>query len=169
MYQYEPKDPKKQEKLILLSLLVGAAILLSVASIPQMIYPVLLQLPAVLLFVAVVMIAGKCLLCRYSYRVEMRSGGAAGEPMDFLITQYQGDRASVVCRISVADIEEIVRSTPQSHKQIKQMLKKGRVYNYTARLSLNDAYLVTVRDGEELLYLWILADELLLSLLNTKI
>ena len=169
MYNYEPKLKKTREKLTLLILGFTVALLFAYAALPNSPFPALLQLVGMAWLVLAVMIACKCLLCRYAYTVAPREYAEADEPYDFTVTEIQGKRRAVVCRISLAEVESVEQVNNENRKQITQALKGNSVYRYIAQLSLDNTYLVTVRDGDRHFYLFILADQTLLSLLNSMI
>lgn len=166
MYEYDPKSPKKKEKLLLFALLFGAALLFGVSHISDLPIPALPQLGALFCLVGTVMITGRCLLRRFVYRVDVREDGNAGDPPDLTVTEYYGNHVSVVCRISVADIETVTHITPQNRKELSEMLRQKRVYHYTACLFSDELYLLTVRDEDEVFYIRILADHSLLAALK---
>lgn len=167
MYEYDPKLPKQRERILLFAFLFFAAILFAVSAMPGVAFPALYQLISVLLLVGVVMLVSRCMLRRFVYRVEPREGAQPQDPCDLVITEYYGNHASVVCRISVADIENITRLTHENSKEVSAMLRQQRVYHYTALLWSDQIYLLTVRDEDEVFYIRILADNTLLSVLKS--
>ena len=166
-YEYDPKSPKKREKLVTFGLLALAAILFGVARIPNVPYPALFQLCMIFALVGVVMLVSRCLLRRFVYTVCEAESGTHNAP-DFRITEYYGNHVTVVCRISVADIAQVTRITAQNRREISQMLRRQRVYHYTAQLWGDDIYLLKVFDEEEVFYLRIVADEHLISLIESQ-
>ena len=166
MYEYAPLSSKKAEKLVLISMLICAALSFAVVEIYQWKISFLFELVGFASLGFAILITSRCLLRRFSYRVEPREGGAEGDAPDLVITEYHGHHVGVVCRISVNDIEDILLTTSKNRREVSSMLRKKRVYHYTAQLAASNIYLLTVRDEEEVFYLRILADETLLSLLK---
>ena len=160
MYEYFPKEPKKKELLILFGLLGGGFFLFGISKNPSLPFPAILQLLSVVLFCGVVVVLTRYLLRDFSYSIEPRDN--IGVP-DLIVREFCGKRISVVCRISLDDIIE-VRSV--SAKEARDLVKqrKGRcIYNYTCHITPARLYLLTVRDGETLYDLRIVADEGLIS------
>lgn len=161
MYQYDPKPEKKREKLLVFGMLSLALLLFVVSKMPNMKYPAFFQLFAVCFLAAAVFVASRCLLRRYVYQIE--PGTDENVTPDFTVTEYYGNHVTVVCRISAADVEKILPVTAQNRKEISSMIRKKRVYYYTATLWANNKYLLLVRDEDETFYMHILADSRLLS------
>ncbi len=168
MYEYDPKSPKKEEKAIVLGLLAIAAILFGVGAIPGIPYPALYQFAAVFSLTGMVLVLSRCLLRRYTYAIAAREDAAPDAAPDLVITEFygNGNRAAVVCRISLSDIEEVLLLTRENRKSVSSLLKKKRVYHYLAKLIAKNIYLLTVRDEDEIFYIRILADEKLISALS---
>lgn len=166
MYEYDPRSSKKAEKSILLVLLLAAVLLLLLAEIPNLLFPFFYQLVAVFFLMSAILITSRCLLRRFSYRIEPREDLPESELLDLVITEHHSHHASVVCRISVHDVEDTLHLTPQNRKAVSAMLRKKRVYYYTSSLFASNCYLLTVRDEEEVFYIRILADPQLLFFLK---
>ncbi len=167
MYVYEPKSPKKPEKLtVAVLLLVGLLLFLMVAAIPTLPFPSILQLCGVFFLAGAILILSQCLLRHYTYCIDLPDGAGEGAIPDLTVSEYYSRRVSVVCRISLADIESAVLVTAENKKSLSAMLKKKRVYRYLACLTAENICLLTVRDGDEIFYVRILADKTLLSLLQ---
>jgi len=87
-------------------------------------------------------------------------------PPDFVVTEYYGRRVTVVCRVSVDDIEEIVPITKENRREWKTKQSGRFFYDYTADLFSQNRFIIVVTDGEHLFTARILADETLLNLLK---
>ena len=163
MYEYFPREPKRKELLILFGLLGGGFFLFGISKNPSLPFPAILQLLSVVLFCGVVVVLTRYLLRDFSYSIEPRDG--VGAP-DLVVREFCGKRISVVCRISLGDVVEV---RPVCAKEARDLAKqrKGRcVYNYTCHITPKGLYLLTVRDGESLYDLRIVADERLISYLS---
>lgn len=166
MYEYDPRSSKKAEKLLLLMLLGLAVALFLIVELWQVSFSFFYQLIAFLCLMGAILLSGRCLLRRFTYRIEPREDMPECELLDLVITEHHSHHASVVCRISVDDIEDVKLVTSQNRKEISAMLRKKRVYHYTAQLFTFNCYLLTVRDEEEIFYIRLLADSQLLSLIK---
>ena len=166
-YEYDPKSPKKPEKLLTFGLLALAALFFGVSQIPGIPYPALFQLCMIFALIGVVMLVSRCLLRRFTYTVcESDSPGRTAP--DLVVTEYYGNHVTVVCRISVTDIAEVTRLTSENRKTVSQALKRQRVYHYTAQLWGEGLYLLKVLDEDEVFYLRIVADNTLISALKRQ-
>lgn len=166
-YEYDPKSPKKREKLAAFGLLALAALLFGVARIPGIPYPALLQLCMVFALIGMVMLISRCLLRQFIYTVCEPESGDRGVA-DLVITERYGNHVTVVCRISVGDIAEITRMTAENRRETSEMLRRQRVYHYTAQLWGDGFYLLRVLDEDEVFYLRIVADDGLISTIKSQ-
>ena len=163
MYEYFPKSPKKQEKLVLIGLMIGGFCLYGISQIPDFPFPVIPQLLMVLLLSGVVIVLSRYLVRDFCYRIELCDAG--GTP-DFTVTEYFGKRISVVCRISLDDVVELRPITAKEARTQARAQKERRVYDYTCRINPANLYLLTARDGSELYDVRIVADEELVKYLT---
>ena len=150
---------------MLLSLFLGLS-LFGFSQIKSIPFPVIYQLLGLVSLTAFIILVSRYMMRRYVYRVEPRSDGTPSEAPDFVVTEYYGRRVSVVCRVSVAAIEEILPITRENRKEIKEKQNGRLFYDYTADLYSQNRYLVTVTDGEHRFCARILADEELLKWLG---
>ncbi len=166
-YEYDPKSPKKREKLATFGLLALAALLFGVATHPNVHYDSLYHVGMIFALVGAVMFVSRCLLRRFVYAVTESDSPDRTAP-DLVITEYYGNHVTVVCRISVTDIVEITKLTSENRKAVSGTLRQQRVYYYTAQLWGDGIYLLKVRDEDEIFYLHILADDTLISTLKMQ-
>ncbi len=166
MYEYIPTAKKKREFWTVAILSVLAAFLFGFSTQPFCPYPAFWQLASVLLLVAVIMLVSNCLLRGFVYRVAPREDTDEESPCDFTVTECYGKRKTVVCRISLADIVEITPITAETRKLLAKSTRGKPTYRYYAELSPQNSYLLTVQNGEEHFYLFIVADERLIEMLE---
>ena len=166
MYEYIPTVKKKKEFFTVAILSVLAVFLFCFSKQSFCPYPGFLQMACMFLLVAVIMLVSKCLLRSFVYRVAPRRDAAEDAPPDFTVTECYGRRSTVVCRISVTDIEEIAAVTPENKRQLAETAKGKPTYRYYSELSPQNSYRLTVRNGEDVFYLFIVSDEQLIALLQ---
>ena len=164
MYSYSPKSKKKKEKLICALLLATGFALFLPSTHPQTPLPMLFQLGAVILLTVALMFGGRYLARNYTYAVSSAEDGS--DRLDLTVTEQYGRRLSVVCRISVDQIEVITPITPQNQKEVAAMTKGKRTFTYVSELQPSGLRLLTVRMDEEVFYLKIDTDESLLRALT---
>ena len=163
MYSYSPKPKKQKEKLICALLLAAGFALFLPSMHPQTPLPMLFQLGAVILLTVALMFGGRYLARNYTYAVERAEDGS--DRLDLIVTEQYGRRLSVVCRISVDQIEVITPITPQNQKELAAMVKGKRVFTYVSELQPSGLRLLTVRMDEEVFYVKIDTNERLLQAL----
>ena len=161
MYEYAPRSPKSREKRLFLVCLAPALLLLLLSLLPQTPVPHLCRLLGVCMAVASAWIASRYLLRRYSYRVAPREDGV--DSLDLTVTEIYGRRRRVVCRISLADIEAVARENRE-----KQNTRVGaeRYFQYTDVIDSSFFCLLTVRDGNLLCRIRLMADDTLYHILQ---
>ena len=163
MYEYFPKEPKKKEQMLLFGFLIGGSFLYGISQIPNLPFPAILQVVSFFLFTGAVIVLSRYLLRNYAYRIEPREGF---DVCDLTVTEYCGKRISVVCRISLSDVIAVRHVTVQEARSIARLQKGKTVYDYTCRISPENLYLLTVRNGEETYDLRIVADDGLVAFLQ---
>lgn len=163
MYSYTPKLKKQREKLS-----SGALFALGLAAFLPTLYPktplpALFQLVSLLLLTASLSVFIRYVMRDYTYAVERNEQGS--DIPDFVITERYGKRLTVVCRVSVKEVETAVPVIEQNREDIKAMVKGKRLFTYIAERRPNHLYLLKVRMDGEVFYLKIVADDRLISLL----
>lgn len=164
MYSYTPKLKKQREKL-----LSGALFALGIAVFLPTLYPktplpALFQLVSLLLLTASLSIFIRYLMRDYTYAVE-KSEKETDFP-DLVITERYGKRLTVVCRVSVDEIETATPINAQNRKTLKETLKGKRLFTYVAEMQPRNLFLLKVRMDDEIFYLKVVADRELISILT---
>lgn len=166
MYQYDPALPKRRERLIsIVTLFLGLA-LFGFSKVNNVPFPVIYQMLGVASLTAFIFLIARYLMRRYVYQVMPRSHAGDGFAPDFVVTEYYGRRVSVVCRISLDDIEQIIPITKENRREWREKQTGKLFYDYTADLFSPNRYLLVVTDGEHRFTARILADETLLNYLK---
>ena len=165
---FSPDPSKPREKILLLSVLLLAVGALVYAAQPDAWIPFLWRLFAVLLLTVAAMLFPSCLMRRCVYHILPREDAGWGAVPDFTVTEYVGKRRRVVCRISLTDIEEVVRITPQNRRRLFAEARNCRIYDYTGAIFPQEPYFLRVRDGETAVYLKIDADQGFISALSLR-
>ncbi len=157
MYSYSPKLNKRREKILCAILAALTVLFLLPTYHPQTPYRVLFHMGALAALTAALLVAIRYLARDYTYSVEAADNGS--EIPDLVITERYARRISVVCRISVSEIEAITPLTKQSREQLRETVGTLPTYTYTAQMGMDHQYLLTVQTGESHFFLRILADE----------
>lgn len=167
MYEYTPRSRRKKEFWIVAILTLAATFLFCCSTLPNCPYPSLWQLTCVVLLVAVIMLVSKCLLRSFIYRVELREGASVDEAAyDLIVLECYGKRRTVVCRVALSDIENVRCVTQENRKELFKQLRGKQVYRYFSELTPTNSYLLTLSNADMEGYLWIVADERLLLMLQ---
>ncbi len=166
MYEYAPISPKKREKTVTFLTSGLAVLLFGFSQIPNIPYPVIYQLLALGAATVAILFTTQYLMRRYVYRVEPREGADENAPLDLVVTEYYGRRVSVVCRISVEDIESVTRVTAGNRRELAAREKGRQGFHYCGEWRAENCYLLCVRHEDAAFFLRILADEMLLSYLK---
>ena len=161
MYEYAPRLKKTREKIwVSVCLLLGAVAYGFGNLLP---YPVLYQLLAVGLLAAAILITVRYLLRDYIYCV---TPSKDGEDLDLTVVEVMGKKRTVVCRVSVADIQSVTRVTDRRGQKTSDSQRKTPVYRYVSELQPQNACLLLVLDNKNSYFLEICANEELISVLE---
>lgn len=116
-----------------------------IASFSVPLYRGIIQLFAAILIVAALTVYARYIGAKYSY--EIFTDGGEGEPL-FIVRQETGKRISILCRVALAGMSEIV---PLSMKEAKEKAKSSGAhrYLYTQTLFPARVYYVKVRTRHE--------------------
>ena len=170
MYHYEPHLRKRGETLLFFACVLVAAILLGISNLATTLYPSVWQTFAVCCSVAAILLLVQYLCTRYSYTVGQKDGviltdGEEAE-RELVITRHFRKRTTVVCRIPLTDICEVMPITPDNRRERRRLIAGKNYYRYTASLFDGSQFLLAVRNDEKISYVRILADDRLISLLG---
>jgi hypothetical protein len=166
MYYYEPEQPKKKERLLFFVLAAIVAILFGTSSISGMPYPWILQSVSVFFLVGAILLLTQCLSVCYTYAIEQREGALGGTMRELVVTRIVGKRMTVVCRVPVSDIFEIIPINRHNRRDRRALTRGKNHYRYTACLFADNRVLLAIRENDSMAYVQILADKHLVSFLR---
>lgn len=162
MYEYTPKSDKKLEKLIFFGLVVLGVLFYGGSLIPYMPIPTVLRFLAFLIFIIVIMVGPKFLLCQYIYRIEQRCETDYMEQgLDLVIIECFGKRVRTLLRIELTAIHSMTLVTEENKRELSRKCKGKINFRYMANLGANNRYLLEISHNEELIYVYILSDDIL--------
>lgn len=161
MYEYRAKRKNKTAVLLtaLFTLLFATGMLYMTLS---EVYRYAVEFLTVLSAVLALAVAGRYLLVDYLYVV--REDGT-GVP-EFLVVEQKGKRNKIVCRLSVSEITETVRETPEVREALKARFHAAKHHNYCVDIGYNGAVCLFLSEDEAETAIRISPDEHLLSLLR---
>ena len=159
IYQYAPKLKKQIEKTVCLLLAFLSAFCYAISMGDRVLYPAALQLLAFLSLAFAILIASGYLLRSYVYCVEENPTSSVP---DFTVTELRGKRRAVVCRVSLRDIVKVEQIHSKNKRELLRTSRSTQRYDYTASMSYDGAYLLTVMQGDTAILVRILANEGLL-------
>lgn len=165
MYEYAPQFEKKKEKLLALTLAALGVGIYFAAYVPGVPFPGVIQLLAMGLIAATILILTMYVLRRYRYRVEAREGATETATPDFVIVEHYGRRETVVCRVSLSSILSVLPVDAAHESEVRAAKESKHFYNYTGLLFDRSCYCVKMEEGGTPFYILLCADERLLELL----
>ena len=160
MYEYTPEQKKTREWLTALLLTGIAFAFYFVSRIEKIPYPALFQLVAVFFLVGAVMVVTRFAMRRFTYRIEQTEQGID----DFVILEHYGKKTTTVCRISVSQIQSVVRPNKENKRELAEKMKGKRVYQNTAEFFAPDLCILEATDDGSIgdrLFIKFCADEIL--------
>ena len=162
MYEYISKSNKKREKLVVFGLFVLGLLIYGGSLLPHMPIPALIQLLSMAAFVPAAIIAVRCLLTQYVYRVEARDGSDVLDAgRDLVIIEKCGRRLRTVCRIGTETVASMTLVTKENKRTLAEASRGKTVYRYTAELFAQNVYHLELTGENSGICLRILSDEAL--------
>ena len=160
MYEFAPKPKRTREKLWMSVCLLFGVLSYGFGQILP--YPMACQLLSIILLTAAVMITVRYLLRDYSYRLDEGEGDLA----ELTVTETMGRRRTVVCRVSVADIGQILVGPEDVNAVSRRKMKKKGLYRYLSQIRSDQSVFLEILDDGNRYFLEILADQRLISMLK---
>ena len=138
MYSFESSGSRKPLHAMVIGALVGAAVLFSVGTLPDVPLPSLFQMGAILCATLAVYLTVRYSLRTYRYAIEPNTivDAEGVEQYDLVITEITGKKMKVVCRVGLRTVDHtavtvIRRADGQASKEARETLCKGmRVFRY---------------------------------------
>lgn len=161
MYEYIPNPPKKKAKTVGMTLFFLSLAVFLVSGIAGVAYPAILQMIAVVMMTAAILLVGKYLTRAYRYRVEKTNG-----EYEFIVDEISKASMVTVCRLELLKLSAVEAWT-KGYKPPKG----AKIYNYCVDIAPRDSYLLTFLDGAfsmngEKIYVRICPDEKLTEILE---
>ena len=160
MYEFSPKPHRIREKVWMSICLFMGVLAYGFGQILS--YPILYQLFSVVMLALAVLITVRYLLRDYLYRVELSENGSE----DLTVIETVGKRRTVVCRVSVREIVNILPATEIKERQVLRAWQKKGIYRYTPLMRSKSSLFLEIFDEEKTYFLEIYADSDLILLLK---
>lgn len=160
MYEFAPKLKKIREKIVMSVCLLISSLAYGVSGFLP--YPALYQLFAVILLTVAVLVIVRYLLRDYVYCIREDENGEACE---LSIVELMGKKQTVVCRVSLEEVENIL---PRSVFVQSGMRRGNEIYRYVSEMFPENAFFVEILNGEKKFYVEICADRTLTELISSR-
>lgn len=109
-----------------------------------------------------ILVASRYLLKDYVYCLDKTEEGG----VDLTVTELQGKRRIVVCRIGLEDVEELLVETPETRKELRERLKSMKRYDYCVDLAPSRSLYLLFSDRDQTVAVRLLPDERMEKLLR---
>ncbi len=165
MYEYAPRFQKKKEKVLCwFFALIGCLLVLLPSFLGELLpFPAAVQALGVGCIAVMILIFSLVVSKHYIYSItEADEDGN----VDLLITECAGPRRTVVCRVSVTSVLEVIPVTEETRKTYASRASGMQQYNYTGVLFGEDQRYLKIEEGGESFLVRICATDDLLSHLN---
>lgn len=159
LYEFEPRLKKIREKIIMSVCLLLSSLSYGVSGFLP--YPALYQLLAVILLTVAVLVIVRYLLRDYVYAIHADEDG---DGCELVIVEILGKKQTVVCRVSLADVEKMLPCALFLKSEGK---RKGEIYRYVSEMFPEDAFFLEVSNSEKHFFVEILADQRLSQLISS--
>lgn len=163
MYEFAPKPKRIREKLWMSVCLFFGVLSYGFGQILP--YPMACQLLSVILLTAAVLITVRYLLRDYIYCIDVDENG---EAVQLTVVEALERRRTVVCRVSVTDIGQILLATEVANAVSRQEIKKKGLYRYLSQMRSDQSVFLEILDHEKNYFLEIFADQQLISVLKQQ-
>lgn len=138
MYSFESSGSRKPLHAMVIGALVGAAVLFSLGTLPDVPLPSLFQMGTILCATCAVYLTVRYSLRTYRYAIQPNTivDAEGVEQYDLVITEITGKKMKVVCRVGLRTVDHdavtvIRRSDGDRAKEARETLCKGmRVFKY---------------------------------------
>ena len=138
MYSFESSGSRRPLHAMVIGALVGAAVLFSLGTLPDVPLPSLFQMGAILYATLAVYLTVRYSLRAYRYAIEPNTivDAEGVEQYDLVITEITGKKMKVVCRVGLRTVDHaavtvIRRADGQASKEARDLLcKDKRVFKY---------------------------------------
>ena len=169
MYEWIPQKTNQKARTAVILLLTGTVALFAITALfPAMPLRWLVQLIAIGMGTAAILLVTRYIAKSYLYRVIPTEGGDA----DLTVTERKSNRSRmVVCRVALSHIRERLLATPDNRTATEAWLtqqrqKHLRFFDYRADLLPDRSILLLVEEGGETLVLRLSYDPTLYDLLT---
>ena len=159
LYEFEPRLKKIREKIVMSVCLLLSSLSYGVSGFFP--YPALYQLLAVILLTVAVLVIVRYLLRDYVYAIHADEDG---DGCELVIVEILGKKQTVVCRVSLADVEKMLPRNIYLQTRSKQ---KTEVYHYVSEMFPEHAFYLEASNGEKYFFVEILADQGLSQLISS--
>lgn len=164
IYSFSSKSKKTKEKLLLAGFWTFGAMLMFLSLLPGFPFPFLPQFFAVCLFAAGISLLSKSFLRSFTYEI-VRNGQNPDVP-DLVVTERAGQRSTVVCRISVGDVQDAFSLPANQQKAFFRLCRGKQTYRYTDEWLPEQLLTLVLKRGSNAEYLFLSFDKELLSFLK---
>ena len=138
MYSFESSGSRKPLHAMVIGALVGAAVLFSLGTLPDVPLPSLFQMGAILCATLAVYLTVRYSLRTYRYAIQSNTivDAEGVEQYDLVITEITGKKMKVVCRVGLRTVDHdavtvIRRSDGDRAKEARDLLcKDKRAFKY---------------------------------------
>ncbi len=167
MYDFIPSKSNNTAEYTSAALLIISLIAMFLSKLPNLPYPWIMQLSALTMLAAALMLLGRFVFKRYQYSVTSCEGEDRG--CDLLVTEVTRRTRVTVCRISLSGIERAVityGSDKSAKKDIRKSSSGRKVFNYCADMRPAKYLCVFAEECGEPLLIKLSYDEALLEILG---
>ena len=153
LYEFEPSLKKIREKIVMSVCLLLSSLAYGVSNFLP--YPALYQLLAVILLTVAVLMIVRYLLRDYVYAIH---ADESGEVREFVIVEVMGKKQSVVCRVSLADVDNML---PRADFLKSERRRQMEIYRYVSEMFPENAFYLEIANEEKRFFVEVLADRTL--------
>ncbi len=160
LYEFEPRLKKNREKIVMSVCLLLSSLAYGVSNFLP--YPALYQFLAVILLTVAVLMIVRYLLRDYVYAIHADENGEASE---LVIVEIVGKKQTVVCRVSLADVDNML---PRAAFLKSELRRQTEIYRYVSEMFPENAFYLEISNEEKQYVVEVLADRTLENLISSR-
>lgn len=147
MKEFIPRRSNTLSKRVILALFVVSVSAMFFSTVPNLPYRSVMQLLSLVILALAIAMLGRYEFQSYMYAIIENDRGG----LDLTVTELKRRSRITVCRIKLDGIERVEDITPKSKKQLKELRKGRRSFNYCVDISPAHACLILTDEcGEKL-------------------
>ena len=145
MKEFIPKRSNTLSKQVTMGLFIISLVAMFASGIPNLPYRSIMQTLSLIILAAALAMLGRFELKTFVYAISKRDDGG----LDLTVTEIKRRSRITVCRVALDGISETKEITKENKKQLKEMRKSRKSFNYCIDLAPARTICIIANEGGE--------------------